>query len=159
MINIIVAIAKNGVIGKDGKLPWSLREDMSRFKRLTMGNTVIMGANTYREIGKPLQGRMNIILSSRLTLNEENAVVMPSLTKAIKYALSRDDNKEIFVCGGESAYKEALDIANRLYITFIDADFDGDRFFPPIPDCFMEIKRTNIKDGEFSTAFCEYIRR
>ena len=159
MINIIAAIAKNGVIGKEGKLPWSLGEDMARFKRLTMGNTVIMGANTYREIGKPLPGRYNIILSSNLQLKEENAVVMQSLTKAINHSLTRNKDKDIFICGGERSYKEAINIADRLYITYIDCEFDGDRFFPPIPDCFVEVKQTNIKDGEFSTTFCEYIRQ
>ena len=159
MINIIAAVAKNGVIGKDGKLPWSLCEDMARFKRLTMGNTVIMGANTYREIGKPLQGRLNIILSSKLIVDEKNAVVVTSLTKAIEYSLSRESENEIFICGGESVYKEAIDFADRLLITFIDAEIDGDRFFPTIPDSFVEIQRTDIKDGEFSTTFCEYIRQ
>ena len=71
MINIIAAVSENGVIGQDGKLPWQLKEDMKRFKALTWGNTVIMGANTYREIGKPLDGRFNIIVSSTLRVTGE----------------------------------------------------------------------------------------
>lgn len=159
MINIIVAIAKNGVIGKDGKLPWSLSEDMKRFKRLTMGGIVIMGANTYKEIGKPLPKRLNIILSSRLVLSEENAVVLPSLQQAIDYSKSLDSDKEIFICGGEKVYEEALAVADRLYVTYIDEEFDGDRFFPPIPDCFILIEKVDVKDGDFSTSFCEYARK
>lgn len=159
MINIIVAIAKNGVIGKDGKLPFSLCEDMKRFKRLTMGNTVIMGANTYKEIGKPLSGRLNIILSSTLKINEDNAIVLPSLSQAIEYSQAVDGDKEIFVCGGEKVYAEALGIADRLYITHIDKEFDGDRYFPPIPDCFELVESSQVKDGDFSTTFCEYARK
>ncbi|MDE5549060.1 MAG: dihydrofolate reductase [Clostridia bacterium] len=159
MINIIVAISKNGVIGKDGKLPWSLVEDMKRFKRLTMGGTVIMGANTYKEIGKPLAGRLNVILSSTIKVDEENVVVLPSLKQAIEYSKSAGCDKEIFICGGEGVYKEAIDIADRLYITHIDAQIDGDRFFPPIPDCFYLVKSEGVIDGEFSTTFCEYARK
>lgn len=159
MINIIVAIAKNGAIGKNGKLPWSLCEDMKRFKRLTMGNTVIMGANTYKEIGKPLSGRLNIILSSTLKINEDNAIVLPSLSQAIEYSKAFNGDKEIFVCGGEKVYAEALGIADRLYITHIDKEFDGDRYFPPIPDCFELVESSQVKDGDFSTTFCEYARK
>ena len=159
MINIIAAIAKNGVIGKDGKLPFLLCEDMKRFKRLTMGGTVIMGANTYKEIGNPLSGRLNIILSSTLKINEENAVVLSSLSQAIEYSKSIDGDKEIFICGGERVYAEAIEIADRLYITHIDEEFDGDRFFPPIPDCFELVKCCQVNDGDFSTTFCEYVRK
>ena len=159
MINIIVAVAKNGVIGKDGKLPFSLGEDMKRFKRLTMGSTVIMGANTYKEIGRPLQGRLNIILSSTVKINAENAIVMPTLKQAIEYSKSFDKDKEIFICGGEKVYAEAIGIADRLYITHIDKEFEGDRFFPPIPDCFDLVESTRVKDGDFSTTFCEYARK
>ena len=159
MINIIAAVSKNGVIGKDGKLPWTLSEDMSRFKRLTMGNTVIMGANTYKEIGKPLNGRLNIVLSSHLQINQPNVVVLPSLSQAIEFSKTHAKDNEIFICGGESVYKEAIDIADKLYITFIDEHFDGDRFLPTIPDSFVEIKKTIVKDGNYSTAFCEYVNK
>ena len=159
MINIIAAVSANGVIGKDGKLPWSLKEDMKRFKDLTMGNIVIMGANTYREIGKPLGGRFNIILSSKIRVCDDNVIVLPSLNQAIEYAKSLDDFEDIFICGGESVYKEAIAIADRIFLTRIDKNFDGDRFFPPIPDTFSIVSKRPIADGNLQTTFCEYINK
>lgn len=159
MINIIAAVAKNGVIGKDGKLPWSLKKDMARFKRLTLSHTVVMGANTYREIGRPLPDRFNIIVSSTLNVNAENAVTLKSLSAAIEYSKRARGEKEIFILGGERLFAEALEIADKLYITHLDRDFDGDKYFPPIPDCFTLEKQTNISDGGIDTCFCEYARK
>ena len=155
MITIIVAVAKNGVIGKDGKLPWDLKLDMARFKELTMGNVVIMGSNTFKEIGKPLAGRENIIISKRIQAID-GATVCDSLDDAIRRA--KFHGKEIFICGGESIYKEALAMADRLYITRVNEIVDGDRYFPAIPDNFKCVSSQDLADTGVSTTFCTYER-
>ena len=126
MISIVAAVSRNGVIGKDGGIPWDLPEDMAFFKRLTMGGTVIMGRKTYESIGHPLLGRKNIIISSRKKIYGDNCITAESFEEAIKKSFGQD----VFVCGGCSVYEAALKYAHRLYITEIDADFSGDTFFP-----------------------------
>lgn len=153
MINIIIAVAQNGVIGKDGKLPWTLKDDMARFKELTMGNIVIFGLDTFKEFNKPLAGRENIILSTHTSYIDGTAV-FDSLDKALSYAKTKD--KEIFICGGESVYKEALKFADRLFITHIHKSFDGDRCFPAVPDNFKCVTSEDIVDTGIDTTFCIY---
>ena len=153
MINIIVAVARNGVIGNNGRLPWNLKLDMARFKQMTMGNVVIFGKNTFNEIKKPLVGRENIVLTTRIK-DIDGVEVFNSLDKAIDYAKTFD--KEIFICGGESVYKEALAFADRLYITRIHSDFDGDRYFPDVPNNFKCISSQDILDTGVATTFCIY---
>lgn len=155
MINIIAAVAQNGVIGVRGKLPWNLKIDMARFKQLTKCNVVIFGINTFNEFKKPLVDRENIVLSSR-TRNIDGVKVFDSLDKAVEYAKTTD--KEIFICGGESVYKEALAFADRLYITHIHASYDGDRYFPDIPDKFKCVSSQDIWDTETPTTYCVYER-
>ena len=155
MINIIVAVSKNGVIGNKGKLPWNLQLDMARFKQLTMNNIVIFGLNTFNEFKKPLVGRENIVLSTH-TQNIDGAKVFDSLNKAVDYA--KTTGKEIFICGGESVYKEALSFADRLYVTHVNATFDGDRYFPDIPDDFRCVSSQDISDMGIPTTFCIYER-
>ena len=155
MINIIVAVAHNGVIGNNGKLPWNLQLDMARFKQLTMNNVVIFGKNTFDEIQKPLAGRENVVLSTH-TQNIDGVKIFDSLDKAISYA--KTTGKEIFICGGESVYKEALVFADRLYVTRVNASFDGDRYFPDIPDEFECVSSQDILDTGIPTTFGVYER-
>ncbi len=156
MINIIVAAAKNNVIGKNGYLPWNLKLDMARFKQLTMDNVVIFGANTFNEINKPLAGRINIVLSSKKQFID-GVVVCRSINEALNYASKTD--KEIFICGGESIYRQTMEKADRIYLTRINEDFDGDRFFPEIPKAFELKLSQNITDGSTLTTFCIYERK
>ncbi len=153
MINIIAAVAENGVIGNNGKLPWNLKLDMARFKQMTMENVVIFGKNTFNEIKKPLAGRENIVLSTHIN-HIDGVKVFNSLDKALDFA--KTFGKEIFICGGESVYKEALAFADRLYITRIHCDFDGDRYFPAVPDNFKCISSQDILDTGVATTFCIY---
>ena len=155
MITIIAAVAQNGVIGNHGKLPWNLKLDMARFKELTMGNVVIFGMNTFKELKKPLVGRENIVLS-RHTKSIDGVKVFDSLDNALEYAKSK--GKEIFICGGESVYKEALEIADRLYITRGKADFEGDRYFPAMPNNFKCVSSQDILDTGVETTYCIYQR-
>ena len=128
MINIIVAVSKNGVIGNGGKIPWDIPEDMEHFKRLTSGNIVVMGRNTFDEIGRPLPNRFNIIVTSRKMPNYNNLICVSNFEQAIKKAGKMSG--EIFICGGQRIYEQALPVADNLYITYIDKHYNGDRFFP-----------------------------
>lgn len=125
MIALIVAYDKNRVIGKDGKIPWKIEGEQKRFKELTLGNTVIMGRRTYEEIGRPLPGRQTIVISKTANFDGDNCKTVKSLDEALKIAKG-----DIFISGGASLYREALPFCEKLYITEIEASFDGDVFFP-----------------------------
>ncbi len=130
MKNIIVAYSKNRVIGYKGKIPWQgeLPADMKHFRETTMGTAIIMGRLTFESIDMPLSGRDNIVLSS--TSNQiEGCQVAKDLDEA--YKLVRD-GQDSFVIGGESVYRDAIDRVDRLYVTEVDADKKGDRYFPAI---------------------------
>ena len=130
-ISIIVAAATNNVIGRDGELPWRLPEDLKRFKQLTIGKPVIMGRLTYESIGKPLPDRRNIVLSARKGLNIEGCEVVDTPDAAIRLAGGAE---EVMVIGGGGVYSQMLPMADRIYMTRIDATFDGDTFFPELND-------------------------
>lgn len=136
MINLIVAYAKNRVIGNKGRIPWNLKEDQLRFKKLTLGNVVIMGRRTFEEIfkkfGRGLPGRETIVVSKNHNLQGEQFCTAHSLNDAIFLAQKIFPQKDIFICGGESIYREAMEknLAEKLYITEIDLEVDGDAFFP-----------------------------
>lgn len=128
---IIVAVSENDAIGKDNKLLFHLKEDMQNFKRLTTNNIVVMGRKTYESIGKPLKDRINIVISRSDNKDEENLIWVHSLEEAIKKA--KEYEKDIYIIGGGSIYKEALkkDIVDKIYLTRINKRVnDADTFFP-----------------------------
>lgn len=127
MIALIAAVAENRVIGKNGRMPWDIPEDLEYFKRLTTGNAVIMGRKTYEGIGRPLPERRNIILSKTRKFDGENCVTVSSMEEAIREAGDRD----IFVIGGEEVFRMFLPMAEVLYLTEIEREYEGDTFFPP----------------------------
>ena len=130
MINIIAAMTEERVIGKDNKLPWHLPEDLANFKRLTEGNTVIMGRKTYESIPKrfrPLINRNNLVISKTLPL-ETGIDVCPSLEEALD--LAHNYSKEIFIAGGASIYQQVLPLTDRMYISQIKKNYLGDSYFP-----------------------------
>jgi len=129
-ITLIVARARNGVIGRDGTLPWRLPEDLAFFKRTTMGHPIVMGRSTWESIGRPLPGRRNIVVSGQAGFAAAGAEVAASLESAL---LLCADVTDMFVIGGAKLYRSALPHADRLIITEIDADFEGDTHWPP-PD-------------------------
>lgn len=130
MINIIVAVSNNGVIGNGNKLPWKISWDLNKFKSLTTSNVVIMGRKTFESIGsKPLPNRRNIVLSKKMIdTSIPDIEIFSSLNDAITNC--KDEKKEIFICGGESVYREALLISDRIYMTRVLVDIKGDAFFP-----------------------------
>lgn len=152
MIAIIAAVAKNRVIGKDGRIPWHIPADMEHFKKLTLGNVVIMGRRTYEEIGRPLSGRMTYLVSQTLRVEAENCHTAASLSEALQAAGERD----VFICGGAMLYEEALPIADCLYLTELEREVDGDTFFPAIDkDLFECVGREEVEKGIY---FCLYKR-
>jgi len=146
-ISIIAAMGRNRAIGKDGGLPWRLPADMKFFKSKTMGHHVIMGRRTWEEVGRPLPGRTNIVISRSAAFTAEGAVAVPSLDEALKSAKGDD---EAFIVGGALIYELALPVADRMYLTLIDQEFDADTFFPPFDeDEWVQIERQdNLPDDE-----------
>ena len=133
-IIIIAAIAKNGVIGKDGGIPWKIDEDFKRFKRLTTGHPCIMGKGTYEslpDVARPLPGRENIILTSDKAYNPPGAKVFHSFEGALEHC-RKERAAKVFVIGGATVYKSCMKVADTLELTMIEKDYPGDTFFPEI---------------------------
>jgi len=160
-ISIIAAVGKNLAIGKDGKLLWHISDDLKRFKRLTTGHAIIMGRKTFKSIGRALPDRTNIVITRNKDFNTDGALIAGSLEEAIEIAehttpplaplLNRGGDKEIFVIGGGEIYAQALSIADKLYLTLVESNADGDTFFPDWRDNFTKEtfneERTDAKTG------------
>ena len=155
MVSIIVAYSKNRVIGYKGKIPWKIKGEQLWFRELTLNHTVIMGRKTYESIGKPLENRLNIIVSSTLFFDEENLKTARSLNEAISLA----NSEEVFIIGGQQLYEEAITIADTLYITEIDIEVEGDTYFPKFDE--NEYHKTIIKevDGQIPYRYKKYQKR
>jgi len=141
---IIAAMAENRVIGRNNTLPWSLKADMERFKELTLGWPCIMGRKTWESLPKrPLPGRPNIVISRSLS-DVTGAAVFPSLREAVQHC---EGYEKVFICGGASVYAEALGLANRIELTVIHKQYEGDAFFPEIDPSGWKITNTEGFDG------------
>lgn len=144
-LSLIAAMAANRVIGRDGKLPWRLPPDLKRFKRLTTGHVCIMGRRTFESDSGLLPNRTTVILTSDRDYRVAGARVCHSLAEAI--APYRDSDEEVFICGGTRVYADAMPLADRIYLTVIHQPFEGDTFFPPIPDGrFAEVEREDFTE-------------
>jgi dihydrofolate reductase len=145
IVSIIVAISENHVIGKDNKLLWHLPADLKHFKDTTTGHTVIMGRKTYDSVGKPLPKRRNIIIT-RQPITIEGCEVVNSIETALDLCKSED---EVFIVGGAEIYKQSLKLTDRIYLTIVHKDFDGDSFFPEIDKTeWKEISREDFEPDE-----------
>lgn len=148
MISIIVAVSKDGAIGKGGKMPWKIPGEQQQFKELTTGHVVIMGRRSYEEIGHPLPNRKNIVVSKTKVFSGENLITAKSLEEALSLA----GEEEIFIAGGAELFKEALPLANKIYMTYVDMEVpDADRFFPDFPE--EEYKREEIEKVGGETSY------
>ena len=158
IISLIVAMANNRVIGKNNQMPWHLPADLAHFKTVTLGKPIIMGRKTYESIGRPLPGRKNIVISHNSNYKLDGCETASSLEKALKLV---SDVKEVMIIGGGYLYAQTIDHANKLYLTFIDLDIDGDTIFPDYKKLnIKEIKREKyIKDEKniYNYEFVEYI--
>ena len=162
MLSIIVAVARNNVIGKDNKLIWHLPEDLKRFKRLTSGKNIIMGRKTFESLGRILPDRKHIILCNDMEMNidDDRVIVLDDISKLDSYINSDEEN---FVIGGATIYKLLMPLCDKLYITHIDKEFEGDVYFPEID--FNVWKEENVEDGitnednPYSYKYVTYIRK
>ena len=159
-VTLILARARNGVIGARGWLPWHLPEDLAFFKRTTLGHPIVMGRKTWESIGRPLPGRRSIVVTRDRSLSAAGAEVVHSLREAVERC---SDAEEIFVIGGAQLYADALPHADRLLLTEIHADFDGETFLPaPSPATWQEHAREPHPPNEtraFQFDFVDYRRR
>jgi len=153
-IIIIAAMAENRVIGKDNALPWSLKADMAHFKELTMGCPCLMGRKTWESLPKrPLPGRLNVVISRSLAAGDApEAIVLSSLQDAVQHCAGHE---KIFICGGASIYREALSLADKIELTVLHRQYEGDAFFPEI-DAAQWSKTRAIDFDDYS--FISYSR-
>lgn len=160
MIGLIVAYSKNRVIGLNGCIPWDIQGEKKRFKKLTMGNVVIMGRKTYEEIGRPLPGRYTVVVSRTKSYEFDNCTTAASLNEAIAVARKKyGAEKDIFIAGGSALYMEAIELVDIMYITEIDAEIEGDTFFAEFD--VNEFHRFEIErlDGELPFTYVTYVKR
>ncbi|KAF0218882.1 MAG: dihydrofolate [Geobacteraceae bacterium] len=141
-ISLIAAMSENRVIGRCGAIPWDVPADRKRFRELTTGHTLIMGRKTFESIGRPLPGRTTIILTRQGGYRACGCLVAHDLRSAL---LMAGDADEVFVCGGGEVYREVLPLAERVYVTIVHGEFEGDAFFPAIPDAFIEVERKEVE--------------
>jgi dihydrofolate reductase len=149
---IIVAVAKNRGIGKDGKLPWHISEDLKRFKRLTTGHTVLMGRRTWESLGKPLPNRRNVIVTSRYIPGVETYRSLEAALEALK------GEEKVFVIGGAALFSPMLEQADELYLTRVNREVDADVFFPPFEHLLHGIFQLTSRDDRGEFAFEDYVR-
>ncbi|GAA4907933.1 dihydrofolate reductase [Mucilaginibacter defluvii] len=143
--SIIVAIAQNYAIGKNNQLLWHLPNDLKHFKNTTSGHTVIMGRKTFDSVGKPLPKRRNIVIT-RQNISIEGCEVVNSLERALTICAGED---EVFIVGGAEIYKQAMPVTDKIYLTIVHHDFEGDTFFPEIDYSeWVETARTNYEADE-----------
>lgn len=135
IISMIAAMADNRIIGKDNQMPWHLPADFAWFKRCTMGKPVVMGRKTYESIGRPLPGRLNIVISRDASLFIEGVTTVTSIEQALEVAA---EVEEVMIIGGGAIYAACLPMANKLYITHIEAEIEGDTQFPDWGNEFKE---------------------
>ena len=135
IISMIAAMADNRIIGKDNQMPWHLPADFAWFKRCTMGKPVVMGRKTYESIGRPLPGRLNIVISRDASLFIEGVTTVTSIEQALEVA---GEVEEVMIIGGGAIYAACLPMANKLYITHIEAEIEGDTQFPDWGNEFKE---------------------
>lgn len=166
-VSLVVAVAENGVIGAGGKLPWSLPSELKRFKEVTMNHPIVMGRRTYDSIGRALPGRDNIVVTRRAVIDDPAVHTVNSIEEALalasRLAASRRVN-EIMVIGGAEIFEQVRPHADRIYLTRVHAEFEGDTYFPELePARWREIDRQDYQAGpkdnaDYSIAVLERVR-
>ena len=155
IISIIAAMDENRIIGRGNRLPWHLPVDLRRFRRLTLGHPIIMGRKTYESIGKPLDGRKNIVITRQAVYRAEGCIVVHDLRSAFAEC---GDVEESFVLGGETLFRDVMPLADKIYLTVVRTRVEGDVKFPVIPDELELMSRQEAQDV-FPLEFRLYERR
>ena len=167
-VSLIVAMANDRVIGIDNTLPWRLPADLKRFKATTMGKPIIMGRKTWDSIGRPLPGRLNIVISRNADYPAEGAKVVTSLEAAITLA-EQEAADEIMIMGGANIYEQAMPLVNKMYLTLIDLNIKGDAWFPKydpslwnvaqVEHCHQEaLHSETAQQPAFDSSFVDLVR-
>jgi dihydrofolate reductase len=160
MITIIAAIAANNALGKDNKLIWYLPADLKRFKKVTSNHHIIMGRKTYESLGKPLPNRVNIIITRNPNYAAKGCIVVHSLSEAIKAA---ENDPSPYILGGAEIYEQAMNVADKLDLTFVHHEFDADAFFPEIDlNVWEESSREDFKadaKNKYDYSFVTYTKK
>lgn len=138
IISLVVAASDNNAIGKDGKMPWHLPNDLKHFKNVTWGLPVVMGRKTFDSLGKPLPGRKNIVISRNSGWKNDNAIGVKSIEDAL-FLAKQMDVKELMVIGGGEIYKLLFEKARRIYLTRVEGEFEADTFFPAVDDKLWQL--------------------
>lgn len=159
-ISIIVAFDEEGLIGRDNKLPWHLPADLKHFKTITMGHHMIMGRKTFESIGKPLPGRVSVVITRQKNLEIEGCIVVHSLEEALEKCKGRE---EVFIIGGAEIFNASLNLASDLYITKIHHRFGGDTYFPEISESIWKEVSNEFRNAdeknEWDYSFIKYSRK
>lgn len=159
MITIIAAIAENNALGKDNQLIWHLPADLKRFKKVTLNHHIIMGRKTFESLGRPLPNRTTIIISRNTNFKADGCIIVNSLQQALEAA---KEDKNPFILGGAEIYKQAIEIADKLDLTFVHHQFKADAFFPEIDKTIWEeTSREDFKadkNNNYNYSFVTYIR-
>jgi dihydrofolate reductase len=149
---IIAALGHRRAIGKDGKLPWHIPEDLKRFKRLTTGHALLMGRRTWESLGRPLPGRRNVVLSSSPVPGIESYASIEESLRALASA------ERVFVIGGGNVYAQLIDRADELYLTLVDRNVEADAFFPPYEHLLGTVFREAARERHPEFEFVDYVR-
>ncbi len=147
IISLLVAVDEQMGIGKNNRLPWNLPSDLKRFKKLTMGHHLVMGRKTYDTIGKPLPGRVMIVITRQKNYQPEGCIVVNSLEAAIQYAAEQGE-VELFIIGGGQIFTLAMQLADRIYVTRVHAVGDADIFFPAMPGYDWKLISSDVVDRD-----------
>lgn len=155
MLSIIVAYSQNHVIGNMGIIPWKIKGEQKRFKNLTTGNVVVMGRKSFEEIGKPLPNRTTIVVSRTKKYEAENCITVSSLREAVEAAGERD----IYISGGAGLYQEAMPLVDKMYITLVEKEIQGDTFFPEFMEEDFVKTFEERQEGEIPYTYLTYERK
>ena len=159
-VSLIVAMAQGNVIGDEGKLPWHFKKDMAHFKKMTLGKTVIMGRKTWESLGKPLKGRLNLVVSKTLP-ESTDYILFPTFIEALNFA-KKTEPVEVIVIGGGAIYEESLPYVTTIYETFIDHEYDGDTFFKDIFNwgtLWKEVSSETKTENDIDLIFTTWVRK
>lgn len=155
MIALIAAYDKNRLIGNHGAMPWQIEGEQRRFRELTIGNVIVMGRKTYEDIGRPLPNRINIVVSSSCRFEGENLYTVSDLNEALKLF----PDKDIYISGGSRIFAESLPYAEKLYITEIDGEFDGDVYFPEFDENSYTKEIIEYNEGKIPYTYVTYTKK
>lgn len=159
MICHIAALSKNRAIGKDGDLPWHIPEDLKFFKEKTLNHCVIMGRKTFESLKKPLPNRTNVVVTKNPNWSAEGCEVFSSIDAALDFCKQKTPDKDIFIAGGGEIFKSTLNITDKLYLTLIDSEFEGDAFYPEWQEKFKLTEKRAGQHKDLTYHFCVFHRQ